>query len=404
MELNNQKSSNKYVYLIIICAFLLNFTSNYPQYQLSPLSYLLMPAYNLDMAQFSSLFSSAMIPGVLLGIIAGVLCDRYGVKACVSIAGIISLAGLIGRIFATDFTVLFICMLLSGIVTSFLNTNLAKIFGTWLPPDKIGTGIGIALAGATASMAVAMGTTAMLPGIRAAFVIAAIASAVSLVLWIIFMKNAPKGENQANSQELPHLSVIEGIKTVIKNRYIWIVGLCLGFVVAASMCLNTFLPQALQTVRNIDAVSAGAMTSAYMFGSLVGAIAGPIVCSKIGRMKLYIIIYSILTGIGVAFSWMAPVGIVLTICLFLTGVFASGLISQMTAIPVMLPGIGPILAGSAGGVVGTIQLICAIVIPSYIITPIVGDNFTLLFIIGGALAIGTAVLTILLPELLGKKN
>lgn len=73
MEANNKVKVSRYAYVIVAIAFLTNFVANYPQYQLSPLSHIIMPEFDLSIAQFSSLFSSAMIPGVLLSLAAALL-------------------------------------------------------------------------------------------------------------------------------------------------------------------------------------------------------------------------------------------------------------------------------------------------------------------------------------------
>ena len=52
--------------------------------------------------------------------------------------------------------------------------------------------------------------------------------------------------------------------------------------------------------------------------------------------------------------------------------------------PALLPEIGPECAGSATGIISTLELIGAVVIPTYIITPIAGQNFSLYFILAGS--------------------
>lgn len=398
---NKSITKGKAVYLVIAGAFLVNFAGNYPQYQLSPIAHLLMEKYQLGLTQFSSLFSAAMIPGIVLGIVAGVICDRFGAKKSIAIAGMISLIGVVGRIFAYNFSSLFVCMVISGIVNTFLNSNLSKIIGSWVHPDKIGIAIGVALAGATASMAVAMGTTAMLPSIKTAFIIAAVISVAVLIFWVFFVR-----DNQENDRDQLHVQpagIMEGLKIVAKNKHIWTAGIAVGLVLSGSMCLNTFLPQALQGVRGMDAVKAGVLTAAIMFGNIAGSIIGPVICMKIGKMKTYLLSFCVFGGAGVAFAWLAPEGILLMAGLFMTGFFLSGLIAQLLSIPVMLPEIGPRYAGTAGGFLGTVQLLLGVVLPSYVIAPIIGDSFRTLYIVGGVLVVIAGVLTLRLPELL-KEN
>lgn len=388
--MSEERTSSRYPYVIIACAFLLNFATMYPMYQLSSLTYKLMPSLNISPAQFSILFSSAMIPGILFSLTSGVLCDKLGVKVCVTAAGLISLLAVIGRIFANNFAALFICMFLSGLVCSFLNSNVAKIIGNWFPPGKIGTGVGIVLSGASASMALAVGTTAMFASVSGAFIFAAVLNGAAMIIWIAFMKESPE-----NTGPLPVISLSgppmkKNLTTVIKNRYIWIAGLTSGLITASTMCVNT---------------AAGAVSSVIMIGSFAGSVLGPVICIKTGRMETFFWTFSVLTGIGTAFAWRAPEGIALIISLFLTGFVSSGLNSQLVAVPVMLKEIGPENAGVAGGFSAMIRLLLAVVLPSYIISPLTGDNYTLLYILGGILSLCAGVLTLAFPKLpVGEKE
>ena len=76
--MNHKKNSSNYGYMIAAIIFLISAVGSYPQYQLSPLAYLIMPELELSLAQFSAVFSSPMIPGILLSLIAGILKTLYG--------------------------------------------------------------------------------------------------------------------------------------------------------------------------------------------------------------------------------------------------------------------------------------------------------------------------------------
>jgi NNP family nitrate/nitrite transporter-like MFS transporter len=65
----------------------------------------------------------------------------------------------------------------------------------------------------------------------------------------------------------------------------------------------------------------------------------------------------------------------------------------------LLPEIGPVYAGSAGGIVGTLQVIGAVFIPSFILTPIAGHNYNLFFALGSVCFLLVGIVTLLLPEL-----
>ena len=87
-------------------------------------------------------------------------------------------------------------------------------------------------------------------------------------------------------------------------------------------------------------------------------------------------------------------------CFFLTGFSLGGLLALFVSAIVLLPEIGPVYAGTAGGVCSTLQLLGAVVIPSYILAPILGTNYVALYGIAGVLCVVIAICAFLLPEVL----
>ncbi|MBR0405820.1 MAG: MFS transporter [Eggerthellaceae bacterium] len=399
------KRASKGAIVALACTTLMLFVPNYSQYQLSPIAHLIMPAYDLDATQFSILFSSTMIAGILLSLVAGLLSDRFGVKRVVGIAAIISVAALVARIFAPNFATLFVCMALAGVVATFLNANLAKIMGSWFPPEKVGLAVGIGLAGATFSMAIGLGTSALFPSLKAIFTFTAVVGIIALVAWWLFFKDGPRGmqaspEAEAEGAPLAQPSLSECLKVVLKSRNVWLIGIALGMDMAATMCIVTFLPQVLQATRGFEPTAAGALSSVVTFGNLAGSILAPLILARVGRFKPVAIALAIISAAGTAFAWQLPDGPFMLVCFFLTGFALSGLMTVLVSAVVLLPEIGPVYAGTAGGVGATLQLFGAVVIPSYILMPIVGENWPVFYGIGGILCIVAAACVFVLPEVL----
>ncbi len=399
----SKKALEIWAIVALACTFFMLFVPNYAQYQLSPIAHWIMPAYDLDSAQFSMLFSAAMIPGILLSLVAGLMCDRFGVKRVVTIAGAISVAALIARIFAPNFGALFVCMALAGVLATFINANIAKIMGSWFPPEKVGLAVGIGLAGSTFAMLVGLGTSALFPSLQVIFIFTAAMAVVALVAWWLFFKDGPRGTQKQGAQQAdtspatqPTLS--ECLKVVLKSRNVWLVGAALGLDMAATMCILTFLPQVLQATRGFDPAAAGAVSSVVTFGNLTGSILAPVIYTRIGRFKPVAVVFAIVAGAGTAFAWQLPDGPIMMVSLFLTGFTLSGLMTMFVSVIVLLPEIGPVYAGTAGGVCATMQLFGAVVIPSYILAPILGTNFPMLYMIAGILCLIIAVCTFALPE------
>ena len=66
--------------------------------------------------------------------------------------------------------------------------------------------------------------------------------------------------------------------------------------------------------------------------------------------------------------------------------------------PVLLEGLGTKYAGSAAGVISTLQLLGAVLIPTYILTPIAGDNYSLLFLLASICMVIMFLCGLLLPQ------
>ncbi|UYO64343.1 MFS transporter [Acetobacterium wieringae] len=391
-----KKSNYKWVVLAIVCLAI--FSPNYAQYQLAPIAPQLMTTYNLSMTQFSSVFSAPMIPAIFLSLVAGLLVDKFGVKRVISIGLIITAIGICLRVTATDYTTLLIYMILAGVGATFLNSNGAKIMGNYFEPEKISMAMSVFLASATLAMTLGMATTGLYPSIRIAFICAGIISVIGAVLWIVFVKD-PKVEEDGIPKA--PASIKESLKIVTKNKTIWIVGFCLMGVLACNVAISSFLPTAL-VGRAIDPVTAGFYASIMTLGSLVGCLTSPIIVSKVGKMKPVMLVLGVIATVGGALFWSAPEGIMLGAGLFVFGAALSGLMPLLMSIPIQLPEIGPEYAGTAGGFTGTLQLLGAVVIPTYIITPIAGPNMNVFFILAGVCMAVTSVLVLFLPELMKK--
>jgi hypothetical protein len=85
--------------------------------------------------------------------------------------------------------------------------------------------------------------------------------------------------------------------------------------------------------------------------------------------------------------------------LILGGFLCSGILPLLLSLPMLLPEIGPVYAGSAGGIISTLRVLGAVVVPTFIVTPLSGLNPIVLF---GLAAVCFALILIpalFLPEL-----
>jgi NNP family nitrate/nitrite transporter-like MFS transporter len=395
--MSSQVNNYRWVILAIACIAL--FSPTYTQYQLSPLAPQIINDLQLTPGQFTGIFTAPMIPSIFLSLAAGILADKFGIKRVIGIGMLISAAGTCLRIVSRDHLLLFSSMLLTGFGAAFLNANGAKILGSWFPPEKTGSMMGIFLAASTAAMTAGMGTTAMLNGISAAYIIAAVISITAFILWLLFMRNPQK---QA-SAEAVNIPLAECLKKVLKNKTVWFAGFCLLFIMGAVVILSSFLP-AILAERGIDAVSAGMYGTAVTIGNLLGCLLVPAIAGRLGRNKPLFTALALMAAAGAAFGWQSPKGIMLVLALGVTGIAMGGLMPLLMTIPVQLPEIGPAYAGTAGGFTGTLQLLGAVVIPASIAGPIAGTNMARFFVVAGACMMFVLLFGFCLPELGAKKR
>ncbi|MDR2019676.1 MAG: MFS transporter, partial [Treponema sp.] len=374
------------------------FGPSYAQYQLAPLAPQLTEGLGLSVPDFTSIFSSPMIPAIFLSLVAGLLVDKFGIKQIIAIGLAATAFGTCWRIWSNSYITLFFSMLLTGVGAAFLNANGAKIIGSTFSPDKVGSMMGIFLAASTLGMTVGTGTTALLPGIQTAYAIAAVISVAVFVLWVLLIKN-PVDHQTA---ELPQTKMLDSLKVVVKSCPVWIVGFCLMFILGCNVIISSFLPTALGQ-RGIDPVRSGAYAAVVTIGNLIGCLFAPGLVIKIGKIKPVMLVFALVSVGGAAFGWAAPAGVLLGACLLITGIAMGGLMPLLMSIPVQLSEIGPVYAGTAGGFTGTLQLLGAVIIPTYIAAPIAGNNMNLFFMLGGACMALVLVLVFVLPEL-GRKN
>ena len=217
--------------------------------------------------------------------------------------------------------------------------------------------VGIFSAASTLAMAVGTATTAMIPNIKTAFSISAIFVAVSAAGILIFWRSPAKSAEVKEMDAGPvQVSMRECLRASLKSKNVWLIGLVLAMNMSAVMALNTFLPTALVS-RGVDSVSAGYYSSVVMLGNIVAAIVVPVISMKTRKTKLIISVSTVIGGLGVALAWLLPPGILMVLAMFITGLAMSGLMPLLMSMPVQLPEIGSAYAGTAGGIVVTVEML-----------------------------------------------
>lgn len=390
--------SNHGLITAVVC-FLVFFIGNYAQYQISPIAGAVMAELGIHVPQFSLLFTACMYPALALSLVSGVLCDKLGAKRCVTVALLLSVVGMIGRsLFTTNYTVTLGCMTLLGLGCMFLTATSAKVLAPHFG-DQLGKVMGPVSAGNTLGMFIAMATTAFFPSTKAAYLTSAALGIAVLLAWIIFAKDPQPQEDTSNAS----VSIGQTLKVCLKNRYVWLCGLTMMLLMVGQIMIASSLPIALQTEKGLSVATTGTISSVYMIGAILGSTFGPGIFFGLKKGKrLFVTCAAVITGLGVAFAWNIPSVPLMCCALVVCGACLSSFIPLIMSLPVILPGVGPAYAGTAGGLIATIQIIGCTIIPTNLLTPLFTDsanvtNFGGLFLVSGILAACAAIAVNLLP-------
>jgi len=382
-----------YRWVILAAAMLAGFIGSYAQFQLPPLAYKLMPALNISTSQFAALMGGPMTGAVFISILGGTLADRYGVKKIVTVSLVLAVIGCTFRCVTTSFWPFLFMTVLSGLASALLTSNLSKLFGAWFPPEQMGTVVGAYMISPMLASFLGTATTALFPSLNSAFIFSGILCLVILIIWLILAKNKPQG-----ALDPPVLPVTQYLGRATRSKGVWLAGICLFFIMGSGMTFVDFLPNVLHTARGIDPVKAGFYGSLATLGGVFGCFLGPLICNRMGIMKTYLVMVGLLGAAATYWSWQMPIGPAIVAGLLITGFVASAATPLMFSLPMLLPEIGPVYAGSAGGIISTLHVLGAVVIPTFVITPLAGSDPKVLFGLAALFFLLVIMPILFLPE------
>ncbi len=389
------QQNHKKVYLIIALVFAGLFFGNYGMYQISAIPAQVYEAYQLNDVQFSSVMTASMVPAIFFSILLGVLADRFGIKSLAAVCILLGFVGYVMRWISNSYTMLYTGMFLTGLLVTVFNTNISKIASSLCAPEKVASVVGILMTGSTASMAVAYGTTAAFPNMKSAFAFTAIATGILFILWLVCVRQ--KDFKESESVEAEKIPVMKGILTAVKSKNVWLMGLALGTLLGGAMVITNFQVAYLVSVKGYTEALAGTFGTVLMIGAIIGSLIVPMFLSRIKNPAVFLLVITLIAGACTAGIAVLPVAGIY-VASFLNGFLRSAVISIVMVFPVMFPEIGPRYAGTATGVACTIQLLAAVIIPTYVVIPLAGGNMAAYFYWGAAFFVLSAGLVYVLAR------
>ncbi len=403
------KVSPNFKWVILALVALSIVPVSYCSFQVSALPAEFMASLGIDGVQFTSILTASMLPGVFFAIIGGILADKIGPKKTCAFALIVSLVGSLGRLVAHSYGLYLVFAVMTGFGGTFLSLCSVKLFSAWFAPEEMGIPMGVMMSTGALGTAIAQSTTAALFSgkLNTAYIVGSVWIGIMLVLWILIVKEKPEG-----APEFPPMPVLEGLKKALKSKNVWLIGICAALSMGYQMIFNSNYIAGLTTAKAVDATVAGLYGTLLTIGGFLGNIVVPSVCKKAGVNKPTILLFAVLGGLLSYVAWTMCDGIVMAILMAVGGFCAFGCIPPLMGYPALLDEIGPMNAGSASGLVTTVQMLGAFFLPSSVFAPLATSNgvmnYTTLFFYGALCSALMGAVALLLPELgskaLAKKN
>ena len=262
-----------------------------------PVLSLILADLNLSYAQGGLLMSLFALPGVLISIPAGMLADRYNQKSIGIASFFLIIIG--AAIFASgnSLQTLVLGRIVSGIGAMTLMVLAPQLLARWFAGREMGIAMGIYNTGMPVGTIISLNLLSLLGGVlgwRASIWVSAGLAFVGLILFTMLFRSATSSsEKTAPSPE----GFFRGIR--LAGTSIWINGVAWLLFNAAVISMFTFTPAFLKAA-GFGITSAGFVTSAIMWPTLVFSPLIGYLIDKIDRKRVMVVIGSLVSAILMA--------------------------------------------------------------------------------------------------------
>lgn len=369
--------------------------SMFCQYQMQPMANEIKSTMSLTDSQYSALFTAPMAPAIFISLICGIIVDKFGGRWPMFLSLVLGTLGLWGRVFATSYGTLYLCIFVVGFAATFGNSSNAKMFGGWFSPAESSVCIGIYMAFGALATAAATATTPHMPSLKAAYIVSAVIITFVTVFWFLFYRDRRAVGRQEEASAGIGAEKKEGlfatIKVVLRQKDILLAGFADMLLYGGLQSLSVFLGIILME-KGMSQSQAGATSAFVAVGMFVGNLMVPWIVGKSGKMRRTLCCFGAAGGILTVLVAFIPNGMLLKVVLLCGGLLIGGCVPVLMSVPLRLKSIGVQRTGTAGGLIATFQLLGAVVIPTYVISRIAAGNYTLFVILCGCFSIAGAAL------------
>ncbi len=319
--------------------------------------------------QFYACLTATSLAPIVLALFGGMLSDRFGVRWTVFVGSLIAAGGTLLRLVSTGFPDFFAFNLLLGIGLGVIGPNLPKLVGMWFPPKQIAiaTALYMTALGLGSGLGLALGP--LFPTWRSAILVMGVIFVASVVVWVLFAKDRPKGYT-VGGVEIVGVPFKEGFLRAVKNKSLWLIAFSYAMVAAIVTAYVNGVPLLLVEARGVPGGAAGLVIALAVLGYIFGTVFWVLLAEKLGVTKPIYMFCMIMSGISGVIGYILAPGIGMWLNAIFPGFFMGAGHPFIMQVPLRLREIGPRYAGVAAGVIGSLGHLLSFILLPYMFEPI----------------------------------
>jgi MFS family permease len=247
--------------------------------------------YGVTDLQIGLLAMSFMIVYIPLSIPIAWMIDTLGYRKAVSIGAILmGVFGLLRGFLAADYTWVLVCTIGIAAAQPFLLNSVSTVAAKWFPIEERATAAGLGMVAGFVGIALGevLSPVLMLSyGISAMQMIYGVTAAISVILFLVFTREAPPTPPCPPGRETRAL-MLDGLKSMLRMKEIWI--LLVLFLVGMGIFngISTWIEDIVRP-KGLSVVDAGNLAGFLMLGGILGAAIIPILSDKLRKRKIFLL-------------------------------------------------------------------------------------------------------------------
>jgi nitrate/nitrite transporter NarK len=312
---------------------------------------------NLSTVSLGAIWGMDPLAGIFVGLPAGLLVDRFGIKRTLTVVSILGGIFCALRGFSTNFLTMAASMFLFGAMAAMTPTIVPKVTTIWFESRRLGlTNALINVSSSVGAMAATMTSATVLSpalgGWRNVLFLLGAPMIIIGLLWLFTGREPSKSERQEiTTNRVPFR---EAISRVTHSKEVWILALISMLLWGANMGFQGYLPLYLRNIGWTTISADGAFT-AYNAAFMAGVIPMVLIANRLKAHK------------GVLFFSMAVTAVIFALVPLLngTGVWVviiagnflrSGTFAITNVLIFSIAGIGSTYGGTAMGLASSIGM------------------------------------------------